>query len=241
MTMYIDAHLHIYKLFENRNRLLNIDNYKFIGVSDDIISSNKTIKLSILYENIIPAIGVHPWNADKVSKIDLKIFYNLVKDNNVKILGEIGLDKKFTPQTYEKQLETFEFFLNLAKEFDLSLNLHTPNTWDEVLNLLLKYDIKKAYFHWYGGDIKTLEEITKYGYYIGINVASLYNSKYLDYINYLKIENILTESDSPYIYKGKELSYLDLEKLYEKVSEKFNININQLIDKLNNNLSKFLI
>lgn len=237
---YIDAHLHLYKLYENRNRIINYENYKFIAVSDDIESSIKTIRLSLLYENIIPAVGIHPWNAKNTKEIDLKILKDLIEKNNIKILGEIGLDKKFTPETYDKQLEIFQFFIKIAKEYDLALNLHTPNTWDIVLDLLIKNDIKKAYFHWYGGDLNTLEKIKENGYLIGINVSGLYNPKYLSYLDNLSLNNFLTESDSPYIYKDKELSYLDLDKLYQKICEKFNIDLNTLIENLNKNLTKLL-
>ncbi|WP_457913361.1 TatD family hydrolase [Candidatus Nanopusillus massiliensis] len=48
-----------------------------------------------------------------------------MKDNKIKILGEIRLDKKFKPETFEKQKEVFEKFLNLAKEYDLNVNLQT--------------------------------------------------------------------------------------------------------------------
>ncbi|WP_256443604.1 TatD family hydrolase [Candidatus Nanopusillus massiliensis] len=77
-----------------------------------------------------------------------------------------------------------------------------PNASKDVFDLLIKYDIKKAYFHWYSGDEKLLEEIINKGYFIGINVATIVNEKYKKYIEIANIKSIITESDGLYNYKG---------------------------------------
>jgi len=196
--------------------------------------------LSQLNENVIPAIGIHPWNIEKVNENTFKIIEDIIKDNKIKILGEIGLDKKFKPETFEKQKEIFEKFLNLAKEYDLNLNLHTPNASNEVYDLLIKYDIKKAYFHWYSGDEKLLEEIIDKGYFIGINVATIINEKYRKYIEIANIKNIITESDGPYNYKGIILHPDMLKDLYKLISDIRKINLEELSNIIQNNFARFI-
>jgi len=238
---YIDSHCHLYKFNEIEiKRIIRNKDIIILSVSEDLESSLKNLILSQLNENVIPAIGIHPWNIEKVNENTFKIIENIIKDNKIKILGEIGLDKKFKPETFEKQKEIFEKFLNLAKEYDLNLNLHTPNASNEVFDLLIKYDIKKAYFHWYSGDEKLLEEIINKGYFIGINVATIINEKYKKYIEIANIKNIITESDGPYNYKGIILHPDMLKDLYKLISDIRKIDLEELSNIIQNNFARFL-
>jgi TatD DNase family protein len=238
---YIDSHCHLYKFNEIEiKRIIRNKDIIILSVSEDLESSLKNLILSQLNENVIPAIGIHPWNIEKVNENTFKIIEDIIKDNKIKILGEIGLDKKFKPETFEKQKEIFEKFLNLAKEYDLNLNLHTPNASNEVFDLLIKYDIKKAYFHWYSGDEKLLEEIINKGYFIGINVATIVNEKYKKYIEIANIKNIITESDGPYNYKGIILHPDMLKDLYKLISDIRKINLEELSNIIQNNFARFI-
>jgi len=238
---YIDSHCHLYKFNEIEiKRITRNKDIIILSVSEDLESSLKNLILSQLNENVIPAIGIHPWNIEKVKENTFKIIEDIIKDNKIKILGEIGLDKKFKPETFEKQKEIFEKFLNLAKEYDLNLNLHTPNASKEVFDLLIKYDIKKAYFHWYSGDEKLLEEIMNKGYFIGINVATIVNEKYKKYIEIANIKNIITESDGPYNYKGIILHPDMLKDLYKLISDIRKINLEELSNIIQNNFARFI-
>ncbi|MFP3167268.1 MAG: TatD family hydrolase [Candidatus Nanopusillus sp.] len=238
---YIDSHCHLYKFNEIEiKRIIKNKDIIILSVSEDLESSLKNLILSQLNENVIPAIGIHPWNIEKINENTFKIIEDIIKDNKIKILGEIGLDKKFKPETFEKQKEIFEKFLNLAKEYDLNINLHTPNASEDTYDLLIKYDIKKAYFHWYSGDEKLLEEIIDKGYFIGINVATIVNEKYRKYIEITNLKNIITESDGPYNYKGIILHPDMLKNLYKLISDIRKIDLEELSNIIQNNFAKFI-
>jgi TatD DNase family protein len=238
---YVDSHCHLYKFNEIEiKRIIKNRDIIILSVSEDLESSLKNLVLSQLNENVIPAVGIHPWNVENVNENTFKIIEDIIKENKIKILGEIGLDKKFKPETFEKQKEIFEKFLNLAKEYDLNLNLHTPNASNEVFDLLIKHDIKKAYFHWYSGDEKLLEEIIDKGYFIGINVATIINEKYKRYIEIANIKNIITESDGPYNYKGIILHPNMLKDLYRLISNMQKIDLEELSNIIQTNFAKFI-
>ena len=238
---YIDSHCHLYKFNEIEiKRIIKNRDIIILSVSEDLESSLKNLVLSQLNENVIPAVGIHPWNVENVNENTFKIIEDIIKENKIKILGEIGLDKKFKPETFEKQKEIFEKFLNLAKEYDLNLNLHTPNASNEVFDLLIKHDIKKAYFHWYSGDEKLLEEIIDKGYFIGINVATIINEKYKRYIEIANIKNIITESDGPYNYKGIILHPDLLKDLYKLISNIRKIDLKELSNIIQTNFARLI-
>ncbi len=235
----IDAHCHLYSFDETYIR--DLRNYLIIAVSEDLISAKTVLKLSEAYEFIIPAVGYHPWKiSTSLTKREKDEIYKIINRYDLKVLGEIGLDKKFVPKTFEKQLETFEFFLKIAKEFDLSLNLHAPNAWHEILNLVIKNDINRVYFHWYTGPLDLIPVIESYGYFIGINPAFKIQKKHEDVLKNVSINNLLIESDGPYKYRNMMLEPKVLTQVIDEICEIKNVSKEFLIKRLNKNLNIYL-
>jgi len=95
---------------------------KIICVAEDFESSMKSLSLAEEFPNIIPFIGIHPWNVEEVSRSELENVIQLVeKRDDIRGLGEVGLDGKIK-KTYEKQMEVFKRVCILASEYDLPMN-----------------------------------------------------------------------------------------------------------------------
>ena len=242
MYEYVDSHIHLYQFTESERKIiLSKKDFVFISVSEDLKSSIENLKLSYLHENVIPAIGIHPWNAKDVKKEDMDIIKKIIDKENIKVVGEIGIDKIFAKDYYEKQKEIFLEFLNIANNYDLSLNLHTLGAWEEVLDLLLKFDIKKAVFHWYTGPLHLINKIIDAGYFIGINPALFVQEKHRKALEYCDINFILTESDAPYNYRGIFLHPDKIKDVINEISKIFKIPEEKVINTIKNNLAKFLL
>lgn len=75
-------------------------------------------------ELIIPAFGIHPWNApahvDRLDKLAEAI-------DQTPLIGEIGLDHHFVKDSsrYLAQRKVFEFFLQEARRSNKIVNLHS--------------------------------------------------------------------------------------------------------------------
>lgn len=238
MSKYIDMHCHCYEygikdllFFINKNILL-------VCVSDDPESAVKTLELRDKLSGVVPCIGIHPWEAHKYSETEAEKIVELAVKNNIKCLGEIGLDKRFVPKTYDHQLRIFNVFLKAAKEYDLVLNLHTAGAWREVYELLIKNDIKRAYFHWYTGPLNLLDEITSSGYYIGINAAWKIQEKHRRVIAYASLDSIITETDAPYKYKSLNLRPDLVIETVEYIARAKNVSSKDVLLKININYEK---
>jgi len=229
----IDVHCHLHE-FSNPHKFKEI---VIIAVSDDLKSSIKTIKLCETEKNWIPAIGIHPWEVKNTRKSALEEIKHLVARHEIKVLGEIGLDKKFVPETWDKQLIFFKFFLKLANEYNLILNLHSAGAWQEVFNLLVKYDIEKALFHWYTGPLDLLEKIESKGYFIGINPAITIQEKHKEVAKISK--NFITESDGPYKYRGLELNPLMIKNTIKIIAELRNESVSKVEKRIEVNFRKY--
>lgn len=232
--MYVDAHCHLYEfdleLIKEFQKSTII-----VAVSDDIKSSYETLNLARVFNNVTPCVGVHPWEIGGSKKTDIYEIEKIISQTEVSCLGEIGLDKKFTPKTYNKQLKFFNEFLRLAREYGLSLNLHTAGASKEVFNLIDKYDIEKANFHWYTGPMDLLEKIMERNYTISINPAILIQKRHKSIAEKIHLNNLLTESDGPYRYRGLNLSPSLIPRLVSTLSKIKNIPLETILQAIIDN------
>lgn len=206
--LYVDAHCHVYGLGKDRLREI-LKETVIVGVAEDLETSKKVIELSGQFSGIIPMIGLHPWKADSVNEGELKEILSLVE--KARGLGEIGLDGK--ARALDKQLKFFEEQLKVAREYDLPVNLHSRAAWQEILNLLLKYEIRSAIWHWYSGPTEFLKDFEAQGYFITINPSVIFQDKHLKVLEQAPMSIILTESDGPYEYRGKFLTPAEIPSL----------------------------
>jgi TatD DNase family protein len=234
----VDSHIHLHEFDENTIKRLCSEDYVFLAVSDDFLSSAKTVEIAKRCRNVVPAVGVHPW----VIKEDINIesIAKLVSDEGIRFLGEVGLDKRFVPQTFELQLKIFKEFLEIAKTYGLGLSIHAPDAWREVLELLVRNDIKVAVFHWYTGPLDLIKEIIDAGYYIGINAAAKIQKKHLEVIGVVPLEYMVTESDGPYNYRGLLLEPSLLPDLLDIIARVKGVSTKEVRDQIWQNFLKIL-
>jgi len=235
---YIDMHCHChelnYKLLKQYSSTIDL-----VCVSDDPISSFKTMILARMVD-VKPCIGIHPWVAHEysVKHVDELVQAGLM--NDVVCFGEVGLDKRFYNHTFNHQYEIFTRFLRYASEYGLFLNIHSAGAWREVYDLLIKYDIDSAYFHWYTGPIELLHDIINSGYYIGVNPAWRIQEKHRRIIVETPVENLLTESDAPYTYHGLNMDPIDVIDSVKYISSVKNIDSNTVIESMKRNYARIL-
>lgn len=201
---FVDSHIHLNDYPEEKVfDLCGRDDIELITVSEDLRSSLTNLSIEKKCPNVRAAVGIHPWNAGKVTADELAEVMELV--NSVNFVGEVGLDKRFTPETFDLQLKIFEEFVSRASDSKKVLLLHAAGAWREVLEVLTKSSVEAAVFHWYTGPLEYLKNIRELGYYIGVNVSLLRQPKMREVVKQAPLDIMLTESDGPYEYRGLRL------------------------------------
>ena len=213
--MLVDAHCHAHAFSDME--LKEFSKIKIIAVSEDIESSRKTIDLSKRFDNIIPFIGIHPWNLESMSARELKGVLRSLKLGEAMGIGEVGVDGRIK-KSVQKQIEVFKLFCEVSAELGLPMNIHALNAWDKVFEIMLKMDVRRALFHWYTGPIKLLKDIGEAGYYISINPAVRIQPKHRRILESAELDMIITESDGPYNYRGLRLKPTMISDLVEFIS-----------------------
>jgi TatD DNase family protein len=195
----LDTHCHI-DLYPNPEIILNeCDKNGFTILSMTNLPSHFERGFPFFQNRnkIRQALGLHPLYG-KHHKKELPLFIqNLSKTSYI---GEVGLDfSKEGIHTKEIQIQTFESILEIIADKKKLLSIHSRSAEKEVFNLLKKYEIKNAIFHWYSGGIKLIDEIVQEGYYFSINPAMVKSLKGRKIISKIPKYLILTETDGPFV------------------------------------------
>jgi len=244
--MLVDTHCHIYEeYYENIDDLINIlkDNKIKIIINNgcDFNSCKEVINLSKKYESMYFTLGLHPSeNLD-----EFKDVIKLIKENldNKKFLGigEIGLDYYWNKDNKDKQIIVFEKQLSVAEKYNLPVIIHSREATQDMINILKKYKLR-GIIHCFNGSVETAREYIKMGFKLGINgVITFKNCKLIDVIKEVGVNNIVFETDSPYLTpvpdRGKQNNPSYVNIIAEFISKELKISLGDLEKITNKNVT----
>ena len=141
-----------------------------VGVDGAANKRNLTIKQQTFHPKIFVALGIHPGNI-AASEVEGALEFIRAHVREAAAIGEIGLDYWYKwvrkdEAKKKEQREVFQKQLQLAKEFDLPIVIHSLGAWRDCLTMTREMNIPKALFHWYSGPVDILQEILASGYYV---------------------------------------------------------------------------
>lgn len=239
----IDTHAHIIKeYFEDIEGLVkelkekNV--LKVINCSTSIEDAKEIIELSKNTNNfLLPAVGIHPEIINDFNKIDE--LEDLIKNNNIIAIGEIGLDYYWNKENKESQKECFIKHLELAEKYNLPILVHTRESIQDTFDILKSRKLK-GIIHCFSGSYEMAKEFIKLGYKLGIGgVLTFKNSKLYEVIEKINLKDIVLETDSPYLspepYRGKQNNPYNIYYVAKKIAEIKNIKIEEVIEQTTKN------
>ena len=202
--MFTDTHCHILKeYYENIDDILN--NAKNVGINRvinngcDNKSNKEVIELIDEHRDMYGAIGIHPESVDAYTEDDIKYIENNLKNPKIVAIGEIGLDYHYTKDNKEKQIILFERQLKIAEKYHIPVIIHSREATEDTINCLKKFNVTGV-IHSFSGSLETAKIYIKMGFILGINgVITFKNSKLKEVIKEIDLENIIFETDSPYL------------------------------------------
>ncbi|MEM1691416.1 MAG: TatD family hydrolase [Thermofilaceae archaeon] len=239
---YTDSHCHIHEFGEAELESFGDSFEMIVGVADDVESSLRTLELAKKFRYIVPCAGLHPWSLREVNlEEQLKGLEKLAASGEVRCIGEVGLDLAFVPDTYEQQLAVFRCVLQIAKDHDLPVNLHTAKAWRQVLEEVVRFGIKRALFHWFTGPLDVLSEIVARGYLISINPTVKISDKHRSIAKRAPLSSITFESDGPYEYRGLHLTPSMIPEVVAIIAEERGLAADELTEVSRENLLRLLL
>ncbi len=205
MKALIDSHAHLHEVYPTDKAIENARELgikHIVAVGMDLDSNKKTLALAKEYPGmVLPSIGYHPWLI-KEKEVDENLAFIETHLERCIALGEVGLDYKVKVKK-PLQFEVLSQTLQLAKEKEKPVILHSRFSHKRTHAMVSDAGIKKVVFHWYSGPIEILEKIINDGYYISATPALAYSPPHSAAITNMPLEKILIETDSPVAYQGK--------------------------------------
>lgn len=213
-----------------------------INVGASIASTKTTIELAHKYPFIYASVGVHPSETGELNEDNFSCLRDQCGKPKVVSVGEIGLDYYWDKPDKETQVKWFRRQLSLAKEVELPVIIHSRDAAKDTLEIIKEQacDIKGV-IHCYSYTKETAREYLNMGYFFGIGGVVTFSSakKLKEAVEYIPIENILLETDSPYLSpvpnRGKRNSSLNLPYIAKEIANIKGLSYDEVISITNKN------
>ena len=237
--MYIDTHCHLsvedyddIDLVIKENRDNKISKIIISGCTKESII--ESLELANKYEDIYLTIGYHPSEVNTITDEDLELLEEQIKSSDKVVgVGEIGLDYHYGKEDSELQKELFRKQMKLAQKLNLPVVIHSRDATLDTINILKEFPQVIGDIHCFSGSVETAKIYIAMGYKIGIGgVVTFKNSNLFQVVEEIGIENIILETDAPYLapvpVRGKKNSSKYIPYIAERVSEILNISVDKV-------------
>lgn len=167
------------------------------------------------------SIGIHPWygKLEELPK-NMKYLNVLARQENVKLIGECGLDK-LRGETMESQLEMLETQISLAKELPKPLILHCVKAFDELIALKKRLQpTVPMIIHGFNKKYEMAQQLVNQGFYLSFGAAVLKSEE---------VALALANTHAPFFLETDEAE-VDIKQIYTKVAEIKKITVDELKD-----------
>ncbi len=232
----IDSHAHIFNcyyedIYSLIEELKDKNIINVINCSDNNKSAHEVIESYDKYDGfLLPAVGIHPEFTDNYDLEDLE---DIIKNNKVYAIGEIGLDYHYNNDNRENQKILFNKQLDLAEKYNLPIIVHTRDSIQDCFDILKSRKIKGV-IHCFNGSFEMAKEFIKIGFKLGIGgVVTFKNSKTFELIEKIDLKNILIETDSPYLspepFRGRKNNPANVYYVAKKIAEIKNVKVDEVI------------
>lgn len=271
MSKLFDSHTHIHFPAYDVDREEVIKRareagVKMLCVGTQAASSQAAVELAKKYPGEIwAAAGFHPnhfasaWYHDKKEqaesereKFDASDLLKIAQNPEVVAIGECGLDYyRLTDSEAEKksQKEAFIAQIRIAEQAGKPLMMHirpSQGTDDAYLDAL---DILKAenfsggkISHFFVGSLDTAKKMLAAGFSFTFGGVITFARDYDEVIKFLPIENILLETDAPYVsplaYRGKRNEPAYISETAKKIAELKELSVEEVAEKTFANASR---
>lgn len=243
----IDTHCHLFEEdYDNLDELLKeiFNNNIYCIVNGCDYLTNKAAIQLCCNNGIYASIGYHPTELSKIPENHIKILEEMLLNNKIVAIGEIGLDYHYD---YDKEVQKriFKEQLDLAQKYNLPIIVHSRDAINDVYEMLKNYKLR-GIIHAFSGSYEMAVKFIKLGYKLGIGgVITFKNCNLKNVVAKISLDDIVLETDSPYLTpepnRGKKNSPLNLRYIasyiadikgttYEEVCKVTNYNAISLFD-----------
>ena len=169
-----------------------------IAVGENLADATKNLELATKYPMLKPAAGLYPTHLDLNQAHQMAEF---IRQNGSRLaaIGEVGLDYWVVKAAPERDLqrEVLKGFIELSKELNLPLNIHSRSAGRHAISLLLENNAPRVQMHAFDGKAGTALPAVEAGYFFSIPPSVVRSRQKQKLVRQLPLSCLLIETDSP--------------------------------------------
>lgn len=216
-----------------------------INIGSTMESSLDSVALSSTYDFIYAAVGVHPHEADQATVQIDSTLRELASCPKVVAIGETGLDYYKGFSRPENQKPLFLRMINLAKELNKPLVIHSRQAQDDTIKILREEKVTAAVVHCFSGDEDFLRACLDAGYMVSFTCNITYKKadNLRKLVELAPLERIMLETDAPYLSpegeRGKRNEPIQVAAVAAEIARIKSIDINEVARVTTENSRRF--
>ena len=181
---------------------------RIICVGTDLASSRTSISIAKQFDGVFATAGIHPHDAKDAPNDYLIQLKELLANEKVVAVGEMGLDyfRNFSPPDLQRAV--FQSQLELARELEMPVVIHNRDADGDLLQIMEDMSPSQAVLHCFSSDILIAERALEAGYLLSFtgNVTFGKNSTE-EVLKATPVDRIMLETDCPFMtpvpHRGK--------------------------------------
>lgn len=239
-----DTHTHLYSKEFDKDRKESIQRAIDHNIERFFIPAIDSTHISSMYElekaypgNIFLMMGLHPTSVKENYEEELRLVEEQFATRDFYAVGETGIDLYWDKSFLKQQQEAFRFQIRIAKRKNLPVVIHCRDAFDEIFEVLEseKGDDLFGVFHCFTGDLEQAKTAISYNMKLGIGGVVTFKNGGIDkFLDQIPIENIVLETDSPYLapvpYRGQRNESTYLEIIAQKIADIYGLNLQEVAE-----------
>jgi TatD DNase family protein len=204
MSILVDTHAHLCDPIFDSDRAAVLERAQAVGISaiiavgENLIDARKNLQLAAQYRGIRAAAGLYPTHLD----VELaNTIHEFIRRNKAELvaIGEVGLDYWIIKEEVDREVQRdiFKGFIQLGKDLDLPLNVHSRSAGRHAISMLLEAGATRIQMHAYDGKYSTALPAVESGFFFSIPPSVVRSEQKQKLVRKLPLSCLLIETDSP--------------------------------------------
>ena len=248
----IDSHCHLDRepLLSNLSQVLtrakDVGLEKLLTICTTSAGYNDILDIVSKDPMIYGTFGIHPHETKNYFVGKDEIIKKVKMNSKIIGVGETGLDFYYNNSDKDTQLQSFQNHIEAAVSLNIPLIIHSRDAENETYDILKNfnsYNIKILMHCFTGSNEFAKKLLSLNAYFSASGIITFKNSVDLqDTFKFLPIENLLIETDSPFLApvpnRGRKNEPSFIKFTAEKLARIKDISNQELIDKTTQNFNK---
>lgn len=203
-SLLVDTHAHICDAVFDPDREAVLERAQQAGVAaivavgETLTDARRNLELARMHPVLRPAAGLYPTFLDLGQARKMVGFIRSHRDR-LAAIGEVGLDYWAVKEDEQKALqkEIFCAFIDLSRELDLPLNVHSRSAGRHTVALLQENNALRVQMHAFDGKASAALPAVEAGYFFSVPPSIVRSRQKQKLVRHLPLSCLLLETDSP--------------------------------------------